>query len=71
MDEGAKGFDNQSFTALVKNTLSTDPRYNGENGTPVSDNLSGLYAEDNDTVGVVIVATDNRSYENEPQGHCW
>ena len=42
VDEGAKGFDNQSFTALVKNTLSTDPRYNGENGTLVSDNLSGL-----------------------------
>ena len=68
VDEGAKGFDNQSFTALVKNTLSTDPRYNGENGTLVSDNLSGLYAEDNDTVGVVIVATDNRSYENGTTG---
>ena len=52
VDEGAKGFDNQTFTALVSNTISNDPLYNADNGTGISDNLSGLYALDNDTAGL-------------------
>ncbi|MGA1598829.1 MAG: Ig-like domain-containing protein, partial [bacterium] len=68
VDEGGKGLDNQTFTAWVDNVSSTDPRYSGDNGTAVSDNLTGLVATDNDTVGVIIVATDNRSYENGTTG---
>ena len=68
VDEGAKGLDNQTFTALVSNTISNDPLYNADNGTGISDNLSGLYALDNDTAGVVIVSTDNLSNENGTPG---
>ncbi len=68
VDEGDKGFDNQTFTALVLNTISNDPLYNADNGTGISDNLSGLYALDNDTTGVVIVSTDNLSNENGTPG---
>ena len=68
VDEGAKGIDNQTFTALVSNTISNDPLYNADNGTGISDNLSGLYALDNDTAGVVIVSTDNLSNENGTPG---
>ncbi len=68
VDEGSKGTDNQTFTALVPNTISNDPLYNADNGTGISDNLSGLYALDNDTAGVVIVSTDNLSNENGTPG---
>ena len=53
---------------MVSNTISNDPLYNADNGTGISDNLSGLYALDNDTTGVVIVSTDNLSNENGTPG---
>ena len=63
IDEGQKGVDNQTFTAQVAQVVSADVLYNGDNGTAVSDNLTGLVSTDNDTVGVLISITDNTSTE--------